>query len=123
MWEGLSLLQEFYQQNRRSEIIRPAVGLIKLAVLLPAFSCPLGGGSGYRDGKGVQFVAGQPVGKAVFDQAVAGEAGFAFKIGGNDGGKKVMAIAFHLNHFGVDDFANHGLDLFGSEHVGFLLIS
>ena len=79
------------QQNRRSEIIRPAVGLIKLAVLLPVFSCPLGGGGGYSDGKGVQFVAGQPIGEAVFDQAVAGEAGLAFKIGGNDGGKKVMA--------------------------------
>lgn len=67
MWEGLSLLQKFYQQNRRSEIIRPAVGLIKLAVLLPVFGCPLGGSGGHGDGKGVQFVAGQPVGQTVFD--------------------------------------------------------
>ena len=92
-------------------------------VLLPIFGCPLGGSGGYGDGKGVQFVAGQPVGEAVFDQAVAGEAGFTFKIGRHDGGKKVMAVAFHLNHFGVDEFANHGLDLFRCEHVGFLLIS
>ena len=54
---------------------------------------------------------------------MAGEAGFTFKIGGNDGGKKVMAVAFHLDHFGIDDFANHGLDLFGSEHVDSLLIA
>lgn len=123
MWEDLSFLQEFYQQNRQPETIRLAVALIMCAVLLPVFGCPLGGSGGYRDGKSVQFVAGQPVGEAVFDQAVAGEAGFTFKIGRHDGGKKVMAVAFHLNHFGVDDFANHGLDLFGSEHVGFLLIS
>ena len=58
MWEGLSLLQEFYQQNRRPDYFRPAVGLIKLAVLLPVFSFPLGGGGGYGNGEGVQFVAG-----------------------------------------------------------------
>ena len=40
------------------------------AVLLPVFGYTLGGSSSYRVGKGVQFVAGQPVGEAVFDQCV-----------------------------------------------------
>ena len=70
MWEDLSFLQEFYQQNRQPETIRLAVALIMCAVLLPVFGCPLGGSGGYRDGKSVQFVAGQPVGEAVFDQCV-----------------------------------------------------
>ena len=56
-----------YQQNRQPEIIRLAVALIMCAVLLPVFGCPLGGSGGYGDGKGVQIVAGQPVGEAVFD--------------------------------------------------------
>ena len=33
----------------------------------PVFGCPRGGSGGHGDGKGVQFVAGQPVGEAVFD--------------------------------------------------------
>jgi len=55
------------------------------------------GGNGNR--QRVQFVAGQLRLQAVFDQAVAGEAGFAFKLGRDDDGEEVMSVAFDFDVF------------------------
>ena len=46
---------------------------------LGVFRRPFGGRGGHGNGKRVQLVGSQLLGQPVFNQAVAGEAGFAFK--------------------------------------------
>ena len=64
----------------------------------------------------MQFVAGDFVGQAVFNQTVACQPCFAFKGGRNDVGKKMVAVAFHFDVFGGHNAGNHGFNLFGAEH-------
>ena len=45
----------------------------------------------------MQFVAGDALGKAVFNQAVACQARFAFKSSGDDVGEEMVAVALHFD--------------------------
>ena len=72
--------------------------------------------SGSGDGERVQFIAGQFIRQAVFNQAVAREPGFALEGARHDVGEKVMAVALYFDVFTRRHGGNHLFDFFGGKH-------
>ena len=83
---------------------------------LALFGRPFRRRGGGGDGERVQFVAGQFIRQAVFNQAVARQPGFALEGARHDVGEKVVAVALYFDVFTRRHGGNHLFDFFGGKH-------